>query len=93
LATTDGAIGVLATGILEAKTLRRLLSLMPEGIWELVCHPGYMDESLSGVRTRLRESRVIEHAAILGVIPSYMEAHPEISLGHFGQLHRGFRLV
>jgi chitin disaccharide deacetylase len=86
LATTDGAIGVLATGILEAKTLRRLLSVMPEGTWELVCHPGYMDAELEGVRTRLRESRVIEHAAILDVVRSYVQEHPEINFTHFGQL-------
>ena len=30
---------------------------LPDGIWELVCHPGYNDADLRGVRTRLRESR------------------------------------
>jgi chitin disaccharide deacetylase len=86
LATTDGAIGVLATGTLESKTLKRLLAAMPEGSWELVCHPGYMDAALDGVRTRLRESRGIEHAAMLAVIPTYVSGHPEIRLTHFGQL-------
>lgn len=86
LATTDGAIGVLATGTLEAKTLKRLLAAMPEGRWELVCHPGYMDAALDGVRTRLRESRAIEHTAMLGVIPAYVSWHPEIRLAHFGEL-------
>ena len=86
LATTDGAIGVLATGTLESKTLTRLLEAMPEGTWELVCHPGYIDAALDGVRTRLRESRAIEHAALLDVIPSYVNGHPEVRLTHFGQL-------
>jgi len=86
LVTTDGAIGVLATGTLESKALRRLLEAMPEGTWELVCHPGYMDAALDGVRTRLRESRAIEHAALLNVIPSYVSGHPGIGLTHFGQV-------
>ncbi|MBV8116016.1 MAG: ChbG/HpnK family deacetylase [Silvibacterium sp.] len=86
LNTTDGAIGVLATGILNTRTLQRLLSLMPQGTWELVCHPGYVDPALNGVRTRLRESRAIEHEALIDVISPYVQAHSEIKLTHFGQL-------
>ena len=86
LATTDGAIGVLATGILDTRTLRRLLSLVPQGTWELVCHPGYIDAALNGVRTRLRESRALEHEALLSVIPTWVQSHPEITRVHFGQL-------
>lgn len=86
LATTNGAIGVLATGTLEAKALKGLLGAMPEGTWELVCHPGYADAALDGVRTRLRESRTIEHAALLGVVPSYLREHAEIRPVHFGEI-------
>jgi chitin disaccharide deacetylase len=86
LATTDGAIGVLATGTLEFKALKGLLEAMPEGTWELVCHPGYLDEALDGVRTRLRESRAIEHAALIAVLPAYLKTHSEIKPMHFGQL-------
>ena len=86
--TTDGAVGVLATGTLDAETLRRLLAAMPGGTWELVCHPGYRDSALDGARTRLRESRAIEHAALLETIPAYMRAHPEVQLKHFGELDR-----
>jgi chitin disaccharide deacetylase len=86
LSTTDGAIGVLATGTLDALTLQRLLAAMPKGTWEFVCHPGYMDATLKGVRTRLRESRATEHTAMLEVIPFYISEHPEIKLAHFGHL-------
>jgi len=51
-----------------------------------VCHPGYIDAALDAVRTRLRESRAIEHAALLDVVPSYLSGHPEVRLKHFGQL-------
>lgn len=86
LATTDGAIGVLATGTLNAQTLESLLAAMPDGTWELVCHPGYFDEDLSNVRTRLRESRAVEHAALLETVPKFLGGHPEVTAIHFGQL-------
>ena len=70
LATTDGTLGVLATGTLDVtNTLRSLLAAMPDGAWELVCHPGYPDQHLDAVRTRLRASRIAEHAALLDLIP------------------------
>jgi predicted glycoside hydrolase/deacetylase ChbG (UPF0249 family) len=73
LATTSGTIGVLATGTTDVKTtLRSLLTAMPSDprqTWELVCHPGYPDQHLDRVRTRLRASRAIEHQALLELLP------------------------
>jgi predicted glycoside hydrolase/deacetylase ChbG (UPF0249 family) len=71
MSTTDGTIGVLATGTLDVEaTLHQLLQAMPPtGSWELVCHPGYPDTHLDQVRTRLRASRAAEHAALLQLIP------------------------
>jgi predicted glycoside hydrolase/deacetylase ChbG (UPF0249 family) len=60
LITTDGSFGVEITGKLDEKLFRDLAACIPDGTWELVCHPGYNDEHLSAVRTRLRESRTIE---------------------------------
>ncbi len=86
LATTDGALGVLATGTLNGAALERLLNSLPEGTWELVCHPAYYDQELDAVRTRLLASRATEHAALLEAMPRFVEAHPEVELIHFGQL-------
>lgn len=58
--TPDGSIGIVATGALDDRLLRSLLEDLPEGTWELVCHPGYDDAELQSVRTRLRESRTNE---------------------------------
>lgn len=72
LATTAGTLGVLATGTADVPgALRRLLAALPSGpeTWELVCHPGYPDEHLDRVVTRLRASRAQEHAALLEQIP------------------------
>ncbi len=60
LKTPDGSLGVIVTGDLDRTLLDALFRNMPEGTWELVCHPGYNDPDLAGVRTRLRESRVHE---------------------------------
>ena len=86
LATTDGAVGVLATGTLNAAALESLLAAMPNGTWELVCHPGHLDVDLSNVRTRLRDSRAVEHAALLQTVPKFLSAHPEVKAMNFGQI-------
>ena len=39
--TTDGTIAVAATGVVNTDTVRALLQQLPQGIWELVTHPGY----------------------------------------------------
>ena len=82
LATTDGAVGVLATGTLDSQTLTQLAAAMPNGTWELVCHPGYNDAALAAVKTRLRESRAVEHSALLAVIPKLSG----VEKIHFGAL-------
>lgn len=62
--TTDGCLGVLATGTLDAPTIRSLARNAPPGIWELVTHPGYNDSDLEQVHTRLRTSRETERQAL-----------------------------
>jgi hopanoid biosynthesis associated protein HpnK len=57
LVTPDGALGITATGVLDGSHFRELIKTIPEGTWELVCHPGYNDSELAQVRTRLRQSR------------------------------------
>jgi hopanoid biosynthesis associated protein HpnK len=63
--TTNGSIGVLATGNLDAATLASLLRNLPAGTWELVTHPGYNDADLALAHTRLRAAREIERRALL----------------------------
>ena len=62
--TTDGALGVLATGTLDAATLAALLSDLPAGTWELVIHPGYNDADLARAHTRLLASRETEREVL-----------------------------
>ena len=64
MTTNDGSLGVIETGSLDEELfeaiLRGISVGLPEGTWELVCHPGYDDAQLAGVRTRLRKSRAQE---------------------------------
>jgi chitin disaccharide deacetylase len=60
MSTPDGSLGIVATGAMDERLLRLILENLPEGTWELVCHPGYNDAALQRVRTRLRDSRAVE---------------------------------
>jgi hopanoid biosynthesis associated protein HpnK len=65
--TTDGALGVLASGSLDSTTVSALLRNLPEGTWELVTHPGYNDTDLAQAHTRLLASRETEREALLSL--------------------------
>jgi predicted glycoside hydrolase/deacetylase ChbG (UPF0249 family) len=64
LKTPDGTLGIVATGHLNPGLFRNIADHMPEGTWEFVCHPGYVDTDLDGVRTRLRREREEELAVL-----------------------------
>lgn len=68
IVTTDGTIGISATGRLDETTLQAIYETIPPGTWELVCHPGYNDADLDAVKTRLREHRDIERNALAAVL-------------------------
>ena len=81
LSTTDGAIGVLATGTLDPETLASLLRAMPDGAWELVTHPGYNDNDLALAGTRLLTSRETERQTLFSA-----KLPPGIELIRFSDL-------
>jgi predicted glycoside hydrolase/deacetylase ChbG (UPF0249 family) len=85
--TTDGTIGVSATGHLDAPTLRQLLHALPaNGTFELCCHPGYNDADLDRVTTRLRTHRDVERNALRTELPA-IALHPNAPhLIHYGSL-------
>jgi predicted glycoside hydrolase/deacetylase ChbG (UPF0249 family) len=57
LCTPDGVLGVIETGSFDTSLLLRALTNLPDGTWELVCHPGYDDADLRASHTRLLASR------------------------------------
>jgi chitin disaccharide deacetylase len=56
----DGTVGIVTTGAMDDRLFGSIVDSLPEGTWELVCHPGYNDAELGSIRTRLRESRAVE---------------------------------
>jgi predicted glycoside hydrolase/deacetylase ChbG (UPF0249 family) len=86
--TTDGCLGVAATGTLNEITLRALLDRVPDGIFELVCHPAYMDAELMATRTRLQQSRQVELSALQTLPSIFGGLGFSIQLIDFGQLTR-----
>ncbi len=60
LVTTDGTFGIVVTGALDERLFAAIAGSIPEGTWELACHPGHLDDELRTIRTRLRESRATE---------------------------------
>jgi predicted glycoside hydrolase/deacetylase ChbG (UPF0249 family) len=57
LFASDGCIGIVTTGFLTQELLEQMIAALPDGTWELVCHPGYNDAQLDSITTRLRQSR------------------------------------
>jgi predicted glycoside hydrolase/deacetylase ChbG (UPF0249 family) len=87
--TTQGTVGISATGNLSATALTQILNaLPPEGTYELVCHPGYNDRDLDRVTTRLRAHREIEMQALLAAIPARLAQPNAPQLIHYGSLQR-----
>lgn len=64
ICTTDGTVGIAVTGRLDQKSLSAILLALSDGVWELVCHPGYSDADLKAAGTRLTQSRETELQAL-----------------------------
>ncbi len=60
LVSPDSFCGISHTGALTALGLASLLNNLPEGVTELMTHPGYSDSALRGSPTRLQTSRPSE---------------------------------
>ena len=60
----DYFYGVSATGYLDRAAVEEVLRDVPDGISELMCHPGYVDAQLEQVETRLLRQREMEFDAV-----------------------------
>jgi len=59
-----GFFGRVHTGRLDQAVFARIVSRLPDGVSELMTHPGYQDAALVRVRTRLRRERELEVALL-----------------------------
>ncbi|MGC2694195.1 MAG: ChbG/HpnK family deacetylase [Candidatus Angelobacter sp.] len=88
MVSTDGTVGIAATGKLGQKMLLSILGALPEGTWELVCHPGYSDADLKGSGTRLTTSREVELAALTSMETKEALACQKIELISYADLEQ-----
>ncbi|MGA2592134.1 MAG: ChbG/HpnK family deacetylase [Bryobacteraceae bacterium] len=63
--TTDHFAGFQITGRFRTAELVQLIRELPEGVTELMCHPGYCGEDLRNASTRLKDSRQRELEALV----------------------------
>lgn len=85
--TTDGTVGIVATGKLDSKALLAILEALPEGTWELVCHPGYTDADLTASGTRLTKSREVELEALTSPEVKSLISRRKIELISYADLY------
>jgi hopanoid biosynthesis associated protein HpnK len=57
---TPHFIGRIHTGVLSAQALTAMVRTLPPGATELMVHPGYVDETLARLNTRLLDARAHE---------------------------------
>ncbi|HEY5026952.1 MAG TPA: ChbG/HpnK family deacetylase, partial [Candidatus Angelobacter sp.] len=86
MVSTDGTVGIAVTGLLDQQKLLRILEALPEGTWELVCHPGYSDADLQAAGTRLTQSREIELSALTSADTKKALARHQIELISYADL-------
>lgn len=83
---TDRFYGLSQTGFLDAPLLEQILRTLPEGSSEIMCHPGYVDEALLGVRTRLQSERKTELEALTSIHIRQLVDEMEINLIPYTEL-------
>lgn len=86
MVSTDGTVGIAATGLLDREKLLQILKALPEGTWELVCHPGYSDADLRSAGTRLTSSREVELAALTSPETREMLSQKKVELISYADL-------
>jgi hopanoid biosynthesis associated protein HpnK len=89
MVTTDGSLGVVATGALDEGLFQSIIRDLPEGTWEFVCHPGYDDAELDRVQTRLRASREQELAVLTADSSRKLLQTHGVELISYRELSRG----
>jgi hopanoid biosynthesis associated protein HpnK len=88
MVTPDGTFAIVATGALDERQLRLLVERLPDGAWELVCHPGYNDADLQHIHTRLRESREEELRVLTSQSTRHLLAARGVEVISFSDLAR-----
>jgi hopanoid biosynthesis associated protein HpnK len=84
--SADYFCGIAQTGVLTLEGILDLLEILPNGITELMCHPGYVDQDLARTPTRLQESRASELAILTDTAVRKSVASRGIRLINYSQI-------
>ena len=77
--------GLSQTGFLNVQEVLEILESLPEGVSELMCHPGYLDGDLVNSGTRLLVQREVEFRALTAPVVKKLVADGGIQLVSYGQ--------
>jgi hopanoid biosynthesis associated protein HpnK len=88
LGCSDAFLGLAHTGFLDATTLRALLSVVPDGVTELICHPGYNDPAVKTFGGELTAEREPEIAALISSQTKDALNDLQIRLANFNDLNQ-----
>lgn len=91
LRAPDRLLGIIDSGRLNAGGLGRLLDGLPDGVAELICHPGYVSQELRAIVAEtgggsLLEAREREVRAFTAPAVRRMVETQRIELIHYGKL-------
>jgi len=78
--------GLSQTGLLNTQSILKILGRLPDGVSELMCHPGYLDTDLVWVGTRLLAQRETEIQALTASPVRKLVAYRRIQLISYRQL-------
>ncbi len=88
---TDHFWGFAVTGCLDTLALAAVMQHIPDGITELMTHPGFLTDELRTAPTRLKESRMIELQALTSPTVKQAVADAGITLVNYRQLNQEAR--
>jgi predicted glycoside hydrolase/deacetylase ChbG (UPF0249 family) len=83
---TDHFAGFQLTGRVGCDALASLAEALPEGVTELMCHPGHCGDALRQAPTRLKESRERELQALTAPETRQALERHNIDLVNYSQL-------
>ncbi len=86
--TPDLFFGIAATGLMNEEAFRIICRKLKPGVSELMTHPGYVDEDLMSVNTRLLESRDMERKLLVSENVKDILVRNRIILSHFGEVNQ-----
>ena len=86
LRSTDAFAGFQLTGYYRAAELAALIRALPPGVTEFMCHPGVCGPELRAARTRLKESRERELAALTSDEAARSAAEAGVEITNFRAL-------